>query len=554
MLKFKNHTLIRVFSLLLALTVLVSLSPQVNAYGESSGWAQKELDEMERLSLLPPYFQELESLKGNVTRLEMCVIAVHVFETYIGKEIPVDNLTPFTDTDDITVAKAYAIGLVKGYEDHTFRPDRLLSRQDFFVFVEQFFRSVGWVPSEEHFADLSQFADADQIASWARNAARLVVGIGVVEGNEVGLSPTRSTTCEQALVMFYRSYIFLCAQEGFGPSEPDGPLPPVEPEIPFEEKYPNMSGWAKKELVAMDQQGLIPQILQGRDMRSPITRREMCYVAVNAFLAAAPDTDTTVGPSPFLDVADDTVTLAHKLGIVDGFPDNTFLPDNPMTKEQFFKLSANFLEVLGYPETDNASVDLNRFQDADKLHNYALSSTRLLVGLGIVKGDGSNLHPQKTTTCQEALALFFRSYNFFMNWKPEESEPDSPPLAEELVAFALQFEGYDYMWGGSSPSTGFDCSGLVYYVYGEFGYDLGRVATDQWESPIGTEVSLTELLPGDLVFFSPTQSVDDITHVGIYVGDAQYLHAANSARGVVVDSTETSYFEDNCFKAKRIIP
>ncbi len=554
MLKVRNPRTIRIVSLLLALTVVFSLIPQVSAYGESSNWAKDELDEMMSQNLLPPYFQELDSLKDDVTRLEMCIIAVHVFETYIGDEISVENPTPFTDSDDIILAKAYAMGLVNGYEDGTFRPDRLLSRQEFFVFVEQFLYAAGWTPSEEHFADLSRFADADQLSSWARDAASLVVGIQVVEGNEVGLSPARLTTGEQALVMFYRAYQFLCGQDGFAPPTSGEPHPPVEPGVPFEQKYPNMSNWAKEELVAMDKQGLIPQLLTGRDMKSSITRREMCYVAVNAYLAIRPDTDLQASPSPFSDVKDNTVTLAHKLGIVDGFPDGTFLPDNPITKEQFFKISSNFLEVLGYPETDDVTVDLSRFQDAEKLHNYALSSTRLLVGLGIVKGDGDRLHPQKETSCQEALALFFRSYNFFVNWQPEEGLPGSRPMAEELVAYALQFEGWDYVWGGSDPDIGFDCSGLVYHVFGKFGFDLGRTATDQWESKVGTEVSLLELLPGDLLFFSPTQSVDDITHIGIYVGDNQFIHAANSRRGVVVDSTETSYFETECFKAKRIIP
>ena len=149
--------------------------------------------------------------------------------------------------------------------------------------------------------------------------------------------------------------------------------------------------------------------------------------------------------------------------------------------------------------------------------------------------------------------MFFRSYNFFKGWEGSSENPDARPLADELVDFALQFEGYDYAWGGSSPSTGFDCSGLVYYVFSHFGFELGRTATDQWFYEDAVEVGLDELLPGDLVFFSPSQDVDDITHVGIYVGDAQYLHAANSARGVVVDSTETGYFERECLGAKRII-
>ena len=79
------------------------------------------------------------------------------------------------------------------------------------------------------------------------------------------------------------------------------------------------------------------------------------------------------------------------------------------------------------------------------------------------------------------------------------------------MEFALQFEGYDYVWGGKEPATGFDCSGLVYYVFHYFNYPVGRTATAQWAYEDSWEVSPAQLLPGDLVFFSDTYSLDNIT-------------------------------------------
>ena len=72
------------------------------------------------------------------------------------------------------------------------------------------------------------------------------------------------------------------------------------------------------------------------------------------------------------------------------------------------------------------------------------------------------------------------------------------PLGEQIAKFALQFNGYKYVYGSNSPSVGFDCSGLVYYVYGQFGFDLDRTAHLQYTD--GVAVKKSELQPGDLVF------------------------------------------------------
>lgn len=532
---------LRIIATICIAAMLFGIIPSALAYGATSNWAKAELDAMEALGLIPQELEEKEDLRENITRLEMCTIAVQAFEVYIGAEIPVSEEAPFSDTDSPVAAKAYAAGLIRGYEDGTFRPEQLLTREEFFVFVYNFLLVSGWVPEESDFSDLSGFPDAGSVSPWAKSAASLAVGLEIVKGDGQGIAPRATTSCEQALAMFYRTYIVL-----------NGGSP--EPGLSFAEKYPNLSNWALVELAPMDRQGLIPEILLGRDMRSDITRREMCYVAVNAYLALRPETSTEVGASPFSDVEDDTITLANSLAIVSGFPDGTFLPDAPITREQFYRITVNFLGALGYNRTDSPATDLSGFQDADQLHEYARPSARLLVSLGILKGDGSGLAPRSSTECQQALALFYRTYNYFLTWEEEQSNPGYRPEAEALVEFALQFEGYPYVWGGASPETGFDCSGLVYYVYRHFGYKVGRTATDQWEYENSWEVSLDELLPGDLVFFSSYGTLDEITHIGIYIGDNQFIHAANSRTGVVIASTESSYFESNCVGARRIIP
>ena len=128
--------------------------------------------------------------------------------------------------------------------------------------------------------------------------------------------------------------------------------------------------------------------------------------------------------------------------------------------------------------------------------------------------------------------------------------PDSGGSVEgrQVAEFALQFVGYNYCWGGKSPETGFDCSGLVYYVYQQFGYTLNRVACDQANN--GVHVEPDQLQPGDILCFY--SGSDYIGHVGIYIGDNKFVHAQNSATGVVVSALE-GYYANRGFEARRII-
>ncbi len=104
------------------------------------------------------------------------------------------------------------------------------------------------------------------------------------------------------------------------------------------------------------------------------------------------------------------------------------------------------------------------------------------------------------------------------------SRGSSIASSDEVVAYASNFLGVPYVWGGTSPS-GFDCSGLVQYVYAHFGITLPRTSEEQ--QTVGTAVSMDELQPGDLVFFgSPAH------HVGIYVGDGQFIEAPHTGLSV----------------------
>jgi len=125
---------------------------------------------------------------------------------------------------------------------------------------------------------------------------------------------------------------------------------------------------------------------------------------------------------------------------------------------------------------------------------------------------------------------------------------NSSELGNQIAQYVLQFVGYRYVWAGTSPATGFDCSGLVQYVYSHFNYSLPRVANDQ--ATCGIAVSHAELQPGDLLGFYSGGSY--IGHIGIYIGNNQFVHASSSTTGVIV-SELSGYYENRGYTARRIV-
>ncbi len=135
----------------------------------------------------------------------------------------------------------------------------------------------------------------------------------------------------------------------------------------------------------------------------------------------------------------------------------------------------------------------------------------------------------------------------------------TPPSNDETIAlgqliadFAVQFVGYDYVYGGDSPEEGgFDCSGLVTYVYAQFGYYLEHGSNSQYHK-YGVEVAYEDMLPGDLVFFSYDGGYD-IAHVGIYLGNDQMVHAEDYGVGVIISDLTSDWYQSFYYASKRIV-
>jgi cell wall-associated NlpC family hydrolase len=112
------------------------------------------------------------------------------------------------------------------------------------------------------------------------------------------------------------------------------------------------------------------------------------------------------------------------------------------------------------------------------------------------------------------------------------------------VAFARHLLGVPYRWGGTSPRTGFDCSGFVQFVYRHLGIDLPRTTYSQFDS--GRRISREGLEPGDLVFF------DGVGHVGLYVGGGRFIHAPHSGTTVQISSLAGSWYASRFDGARRL--
>ncbi|GAB1595349.1 hypothetical protein PAGU2638_10280 [Lysobacter sp. PAGU 2638] len=120
--------------------------------------------------------------------------------------------------------------------------------------------------------------------------------------------------------------------------------------------------------------------------------------------------------------------------------------------------------------------------------------------------------------------------------------------AQSVLARAFALLGTPYRWGGTS-TDGFDCSGLVGYVFrNALGVELPRVARDMAQT--GTQIERSQLTAGDLVFFSTHSS--GVDHVGIYIGNGKFLHAPRTGRDVTVSELDTGYWNGKFVRARRV--
>lgn len=127
----------------------------------------------------------------------------------------------------------------------------------------------------------------------------------------------------------------------------------------------------------------------------------------------------------------------------------------------------------------------------------------------------------------------------------------SSSKGQEIADYALTFVGYPYVYGGSSPS-GFDCSGFTKYIYSQFRYSINRTVSSQLQN--GTPVSMGERQPGHLVMFKKSGTGSSAaSHVGIYIGGRQFVHASTTEVGVIVSDMDSAHYTTGFVGGRRIV-
>ena len=168
----------------------------------------------------------------------------------------------------------------------------------------------------------------------------------------------------------------------------------------------------------------------------------------------------------------------------------------------------------------------------------------------IIGGTRASSSSSSSTSSSASSSSSAKSSSPAADRAPYVAPPENLPLGLQVVDYALSFLGCDYIYGGLSPS-GFDCSGFVTYVYKYFGISVTRDAHGQFEND-GVPVEKADLSAGDLVFFS-SNGGGYISHVGIYIGDSEFVHASSNSTGVIVSRLDSAYYISVWAGAKRLI-
>ena len=431
--KFKRLT-----ALALALVMALGLTTGAGAANAKySTWFAPYYKEMQELGILPSSFTTGD-LTATITRGEMCELAVVAFEKATGNVIDeLERTDYFTDTTDTNILKAYEYGIVSGYPDGSFQPNKTLTRQEFFKIIQNFCEAAAYTSTRSK--DLSTFADAGSIGSWAQEAAQLCVSNSFVDGTKTGssyyLRPTAGASRQEAMVMFLRA-------------------------------YKDVRQWYNVNITTASVE------INESDLNVTVTETsKTMYVS----------TDT-------LNVRDSWLSTSTKVGT--------------LTRNQSV--------------TVTGSCSNGWYRIKFEGHTAYVSGKYLSNEVGASSSSGSTSSGGSTAT--------------------------------DIANFAMSFVGYSYVWGGTSPSTGFDCSGLMYYVLTQYGYSMKRVANDQLTQ--GTAVSRDNLQVGDLVFFGYGSYAN---HVGMYIGNGNFVHASTPSTGVRVNSLNETYYNTRYIGARRII-
>ena len=323
----------------------------------------------------------------------------------------------------------------------------------------------------------------------------------------------------------------------------------IIPAVSGAEQLPEAQTWAR--LAPAEEQ--LPTLEAADPIAAPLTRLGMAQLLMEGYRTITGVTDEELGEPEmmFLDTDHTDVLNACSLELVAAPIDGMYEPMEGISRQAFFSACTELLESVGYPYVQDIELDLSIYADGSEVLPQAAQPIRALLCLELIEaGENGALEPAREITVEEAMALRDGLVEFYTDWQENPVEPQRY-LGEDVADYALRYVGCRYVSGGQGPKK-FDCSGFVYYVYKHFGYDLKPCARNQW-SLLSERVSKDDLLPGDLLFFSRSGRASGIFHVGIYIGDGQFVHAANPRKGLIVTDIDDAWYANRYLGAKRVI-
>lgn len=317
------------------------------------------------------------------------------------------------------------------------------------------------------------------------------------------------------------------------------------------------SAWAESEIEKAEEIGLITRRIQG-NYKNSITREEFSELAVVLYEKLSRNRVSVQVDNPFVDTQNEYVIIANQLGLVEGKGEGSFSPYEKINREEISAVIYKTLKIAK-PRYDYSEFYEQDFKDYNDISDWAKEAIGYLYGIEAINADDGNFfNPKGDVTREEAIIVAKRIYE-----KVVESDrasrsqltvsrgsvkvPESQKLTQLKDIISKQL-GKSYRYGAAGPNN-FDCSGLTSYVYGQLGIKIPRSSGTQINA--GVSVARKDLEYGDLVLFA--RNGKTINHVGIYVGNGNFVHSPQTGDVVKVQTLTSGYYNNCYYAARRIL-